>query len=188
MKGLWWWSSSSTSWRSSPKTRESVQSQTHASHQLESLFALFLSHLHLKEPESCAGTSPPYHLCTISSGTPSAQPRWMWCSLSFLLTSQLHCGNHRPCWVKRGGNPEFDLFRTVVATLSSSNTRGHSTRSVLMETTDWREGVHHEVVSGTQWHRRTSFSLASKLYESPDALFHEYGPRFVWNCSKAKMM
>lgn len=25
----------------------------------------------------------------------------------------------------------------------------------------------------------SGFSLASKLYESPDALFHEYGPRFV---------
>lgn len=93
-----------------------------------------LSHLHFKEPESCAGTSPPYHLCTISTGTPSAQPRWMWCSLSFLLTFQLHCGNHWPCWVKRGGDPEYDLFRTVVATLSSWNTRGRSTHSALMET------------------------------------------------------
>lgn len=94
-----------------------------------SSLALSLSHLHFKEPESCAGTSPPYHLCTISTGTPSAQPRWTWCSLSFLLTSLLHCGNHWPCWVKRGGVPEFDLFRTVVATLSSWNTRALYTLS-----------------------------------------------------------
>lgn len=44
-----------------------------------SLF-LSLSHLHFKEPESCVGTRPPYHLCTISTGTPFAQPRWTWCS------------------------------------------------------------------------------------------------------------
>ncbi len=156
--------------------------------------SFFLSHLHFKEPESCAGTSPPYHLCTISTGTPSAQPRWMWCSLSFLLTSQLHCGKHRPCWVKRGCDPEFDLFRTVVATLSSSNTRGRSTRSILMETTDRREGVHikwflvHSAWASIRNKERASVSPLSFMnhqmlyFMNMDLVLFETAPKLKW-CS-----
>ncbi|KAK2901160.1 hypothetical protein QQF64_014728 [Cirrhinus molitorella] len=91
-----------------------------------------------KEPESCAGTSPPYHLCTISTGMPSA-PAPAECGALFRFSSPLNSTVETigPVESKGVGDPEFDLFRTVVATLSSSNTRGRSKCSDLMETSRW---------------------------------------------------